>query len=194
MACSTSTRVRFRWPGFLGAAAIAVFAASVVACSDPSPATPRIFIASTLGPGSDAENNGAVCQLANGPWLDIGTKDGSVNSGDNAVNVTCTVTHDGDGFKVSANATQSGQGSLTIVGHFTTTGQQSKISGVFVRNDTATFRDDNCTVDYTADPNMGIAPGRVWGTLTCSRASSDQSSPPRVCNGVAEFKFENCAQ
>jgi len=199
MACSTSTRVRFRWPGFLGAAAIVAIATSVVACSSDSPATPRIYLTSTLSPGNESGvNDGTKC-LVTGPWLAAGAKDQNnavtpVNSGDNGVTVTCTVAQEGDGFKVSANITQNGQGGLTVQGHFTASGQQSHIRAVFARSDTGAFQEDDCTADYAPNPLMGIAAGRVWGTLACPHETNDESSPPHVCNGIAEFRFENCSQ
>ncbi len=171
-----------------------------VGCSSPAPATPRVAITSQVGPGDKPDVNGsAKCQLVTEPWVVIGDNTHPVSDGDSQggspVSVNCSVTASGDGFNVSASASLTGQGSVVITGHFVGMANvppqpQTGITATFQKGDTGSFRDTACTVDFSMNTNMGFAPGRVWGTLTCPQATYD--SQGRTCLGSAEFRFENC--
>jgi hypothetical protein len=166
-------------------------------CSENTPATPRVTLNAQLGPGGEKDiNDSAKCQLVTVPWVVIGDNTHPVSDGEqqtgSGVHVSCTVKPDGDGFQVSSQTTLDGQGSVTITGRFTAAGDQTNIRAVFTRGDTGSFRQDDCTVDYATNPNMGVAAGRVWGNIRCPHATfADQD---RTCLAVGEFRFENCAQ
>ncbi|MEO6420726.1 MAG: hypothetical protein ABIP39_15040 [Polyangiaceae bacterium] len=169
-------------------------------CSSNTPATPRVAISSQLGQGDMVGvNDHAKCQLVTEPWVVIGDNTHPVSDGDqqggSGVSVTCSVTPSGDGFTVAASASLTGQGSVVISGHVVgmanvTPQQQTNITAVFSKGDTGSFRDTACTIDFSSNVNMGFAPGRIWGQLTCPTATYD--SQGRTCLGSAEFRFENC--
>lgn len=180
-------------------AIVLVAFAGVLGCSSDAPPATRVYINSDLGPGN---NGSAICQISSAPWIQIDNNGGSVTNGEAAtsgarVAAQCTVTSAGDGsFTVYATASIQGTtgGSVTVSGKFTTSGAQSNIHGVFQRSDTGSFEEADCTVDYSGNPNMGVASGRVWGKLSCPTITKKDSNPPRACSGNAEFKFENCGQ
>ena len=166
-------------------------------CSSNTPATPRVTLNAQLGPGDEKDvNDSTKCQLVTQPWVVIGDNTHPVSDGEqqtgSGVSVSCTVHTEGDGFQVSAQATLQGQGSITLTGHFTAAGDQPNIRAVFTRGDTGSFKQDDCTVDYSTNKNMGVAAGRVWGNIRCPHATYDAQS--RTCLGTGEFRFENCAQ
>jgi hypothetical protein len=166
-------------------------------CSENTPATPRVTVDAQLGPGDEKDvNDGPKCQLKTETWLVIGdtthpVSDGESQTGSN-VSVSCSVAPDGDGFKVNGQATLAGQGSITITGRFTAAGDQPNIRAVFTRGDTGSFQQNDCSVAYSSNPNMGVAAGRVWGRIRCPHATYDAQS--RTCLGEADFRFENCSQ
>ncbi len=51
----------------------------------------------------------------------------------------------------------------------------------------------SCTVTFsdTSAGQMGVAGGRVWGNLNCP-ALNENGGQQSVCEGNAEFKFEDC--
>jgi hypothetical protein len=153
-----------------------------------------VFVQAQITPG---ENGQERCQLGSQSWLSIGTTDKPIDDGElqsNApVTVQCEVIPDGDGFRVSASATLAGArgGSVTISGKFTGSGTQGPIRAVFQRGDTGRLEQSDCQVTYDSQ-YMGVAAGRVWGILRCK--TMELSAQNRVCEGSAEFKFENCNQ
>jgi hypothetical protein len=172
-------------------------------CSDATPPARRVILEATFGPGT---HSNMECPIANDTWVDIGAFGNPplvpvrpVNSGDDngngPVDITCSVKgNDAAGYDIAVSATLSGLsgGTVSVTGHMTTTGEQTGITGVFQRSDYGLFRENDCTVTFTENQNMGIAPGRVWGTLHCPNAfRSDQN---RTCDGEAQFRFENCDQ
>jgi hypothetical protein len=186
---------------FVVPACLALVCAS--ACSDPAPPARRVILTATFGPGN---HTGTECPIAQTDWVDIGSfgnpplvpvrpVQAGGDNGNGPVDVICSVKgNDAAGYDVAASATLSGLsgGTVSITGHFTTTGDQPNINGVFQRQDYGQFREADCTVTFTQNPNMGIAPGRVWGYLTCPNAArADQG---RVCDAEAEIRFENCDQ
>jgi hypothetical protein len=69
---------------------------------------------------------------------------------------------------------------------------QQNITGQFGDNVISeTFSESDCTVSFTANPNMGISAGRVWGTLVCPHVMAQDGT---TCAGEAEFLAENCWQ
>ena len=51
--------------------------------------------------------------------------------------------------------------------------------------------ESDCTVTFTQNQNMGIAPSRIWGVIDCPQAAAPDGT---VCDGHAEFLFESCGQ
>lgn len=174
--------------------AIVLVGIGVVACSDPVPATPKAFIAAQLGPGNDqGVNDSTKCRLTTQSWLTLGTSTVSIENGtkqsDADVVVSCAVTPEGDGYRVSASATLTPGGTLSVTGLFHKTGTQQNIYASFTRGDTGSFKQSDCTVEYKGG-SMGVDAGKVWGVLTCPKEYL--SGQDRTCLGTAEFKFENC--
>lgn len=196
--------------------ALFVVAASSVAiagCGSDTQPTPKAFIDARVRAGG---NGSAVCGVVDPTWVEIGTAATSVSDGSNDANgvkvsVSCSVTSNGDGtFKVNAVGTLGNVGSVTITGNFATSGTQNNIRAVFQRSD-GRFEQTDCTATYqsltptgvlTDNGFAGVAAGRVWATVHCPTASDasqqrqgqDGGATPRACDGLAEFKFENCGQ
>jgi hypothetical protein len=200
------------WAGLLAACGAAA------ACSSNNPSTPDVFVAATVGVGSDV----ALCPFSGAPdqWLDIGVATGGnptritsgQTNGAGTVNVNCSVHPDGNGFDVSLSTELDGPngGSLTIVspgsGTVTTSGG-SNISATFGSPGSGDYRESNCTITYTYN-NMpvpsspAIAAGRIWGHISCPNAQdAEQTGPgpdggptPRSCDAEADFLFEQCGQ
>jgi hypothetical protein len=187
-----------RYAAVVSAVAGFTLALTGTGCSENTPATPRVTLNAQLGPGSEKDiNDTPKCQLNTQPWVVIGDNTHPVSDGEqqggSGVSVSCTVKGlSADKFEVNAQATLQGQGSVTITGTFSPTGDQSNIRAVFTRGDTGSFRQDDCTVDYSTNKNMGVAAGRVWGNIRCPHATYDAQS--RTCLGTGEFRFENCGQ
>ena len=183
------------------AAFVGALTGVLAACGSSTTYTPQVYIKASIGPGNTAATSS--CGFAAGTdWLDIGTSDGveysPVPSGSNlggaTVNVDCRVTPSGDGFDVDITTSKTGEdtgGSLSISGHFTSSGVQSKITGTFGQQIKGTFTAADCTVTYE-NQYMGVAAGRVWGVLDCPDAN--YASQMRTCDAQAEFRFENCGQ
>ena len=51
--------------------------------------------------------------------------------------------------------------------------------------------DHACTVRYTTS-FQGVAPGRVWGEITCPKA--ENAGAQTSCAATAKFRLENCTQ
>lgn len=186
-----------------------VLFAGLVACSDdPLPRIAKVFIETSLSPGS---NPASGCPVPQGDWLVVGKpsvitkdnvlEDGSIEDGKafngSSVSVTCSVRPKDDGFEVSATTTLGGVqgGTFTVSGMFRPTkAPQTGIRGRFKRGDIGDYKDTNCTVVYEEGTQQGVFAGRVWGTITCEKAERDDLSKQSVCQAVGEFKFENCSE
>lgn len=183
--------------------AIVLATVGLVSCSNDSVAPPKAFVSAQVGPGNDKDasgnptNGASQCQLTTMTWISIGTETTSVETGSAQgsaqVDVACSVKASGSVFAVSASATLSQAGTLSLSGNFTGTGTQTPIRATFVRADTGTFRETDCTVEYAAGTNQGVASGKVWGKLNCP-ALAFTTGQDRTCLGQAEFRFENCDQ
>jgi hypothetical protein len=169
----------------------------VVGCSEDELPVPRVFLSTTMTPGNNPPEK---CGVQAASWVNIGTSSQSVDNGGEQSGASVTVQCDvkpagGETFDVLANATLTGQrgGSVTISGKFTPTGEQKNVNVRFNHPDFGVWSQADCTVTYT-NPNMHVAAGRVWGQLSCPTMSNKSGTTERLCNGVGEFKFENCNQ
>jgi hypothetical protein len=177
------------------AGGVSIFSAS---CA-PAPIPPRGFVAAALEEGATES-----CALT-GSIVAIGTNETTVPTNMNGITVSCTVSASGSGFAVTANVS-NGTSNFTIEGTLSNADaatNQPGITASFAGN-TVTYDGANCTVNFTpllTQPDavqsngqtlMGVAKGRVWGNLTCPtmNQSGGQTS---VCQGTAEFKFEDCS-
>ena len=200
----------------LSAATLCVVA-SLVACSSSSngnlgdgglgysgePPPSRVYLNASMTAGAAGAD---VCGVAEPSFLVIGSPAKSVADGETQagvlVKVSCSVTANTDGsFQVTAGVV-SGDSSVTLMGRVTSTGTQTNVRGVFERSYFGHFEAADCTVRYDANPSMGVALGRVWGTLDCpdmadasqSRMGPDGGPIARSCHAVAEVKLEDCVQ
>lgn len=168
-----------------------------------SPPDPSAALVWAVSPGAHVSACGAVNDT-----FAIGNPEGSpivtAPSGSSVdgvpVTVNCAVSPNGTGYAVTANVQYGNEGSLTIEGQINvapsaTPGAQTGIRGNF--NDRvpggliADLTDTNCTITFTRNPKMGIAATRIWGVIDCPQASAQSGE---VCDGNAEFLFENCGQ
>jgi len=123
-------------------------------------------------------------------------------SGGAPVTVQCTVAPTSTGYSVQAFVEYGDYGSLTINGSIAVSGSaqpgtQTNISGTFgdgIGLAGAKLADDDCTVTFTQNANMGIAPSRIWGVIDCPNATASGNTATMNCDGNAQFLFENCAQ
>ena len=196
---STFARIATR-----SALAFAIPSAALVltpACSETTPAVPRVILDSAIRPGTNTQ---AECQISSREWVQIGNfggigtaprpVDNGSTEGSGSVSVSCGVLAEGDGFRVSASATLSGGdgGTVTINGLFSTARQpQQNITVVFNRTDFGRFEQKDCVANYDVNENAGVASGRVWAKVTCPKAGREGG---RRCETEAQFRFENCEQ
>jgi hypothetical protein len=203
---------------------VALVAACAVssACNNSPPQSPDVFVAATVGVGSQSPPT--VCNFsgASDQFLDIGTatgnkpttvQDGNSQSGGSTVHATCTVSTAANGFDISLNAildgpqggsilitSPSGQGAVTASGG-------SGITASFQSGSQGIYRETDCTIAFTYDgsqvPETPIAAGRVWGHVSCPAAQSangqtvtgpDGGTQPVQCDAEADFLFEQCGQ
>jgi hypothetical protein len=176
-------------------------------CSDDQKATPQVIFDGHIEHGTNDSN---TCR-ENGPLFTVGDfgntaatppvpstpiQDGQAFS-QGSVSVGCSVTAAGaDQFNVDATVRLTGAtgGLFHVDGVFKTTGDQANIHAIFgsqLSANTYEETDKQCTVRYT-NPFAGVAAGRVWGEITCPHAANDKAQT--ACQGVADFRFENCSQ
>ena len=191
----------FRPLALLVPACVAIICAS--ACSSPAPPTERVIVDSNMSPGSHSMTD---CPIAQTQWVEIGAfqttttpidpiDNNGDDNGNGTVSIVCAVKgNDANGYDIEVSATLSGDtgGSLSITGHVTPTGTQMGISGVFQRADYGNFREDDCVISFAPNSNEGVAPGRLWGSISCPNIVNQ--SQLRTCDGEANFRFENCDQ
>ena len=196
---------------------VAIFAGLVVAstngCSEDEKAKSRVAFDSTVQPGT---HKSTECGKT-GTWFTIGSfgnpvlgrvnpddpesplKDPVVPIDDGAadqqgtVAVSCSVTPEGEGFKVAAHAELTGAtgGAVTIQGHFNKTGDQPDIIVALTKRG-ETFTDSHCTARFDTLLGHAVAAGRVWAQVDCPNA--EYPSAQQICTSHAQFRFENCAQ
>jgi len=184
----------------LACSAIAVISAG---CEDEQKATPQVIFEGFIqtAPGKDCRDNGSFTvgefgnPAASKPSVAVADQ-GAAGQGN--ATVGCSVTPSGtDEFAVDATVVLSGAtgGLFTVKGKFKTTGEQTGINVITsVRSSANTYNqnDGGCIVRYT-EQNMGVAAGRVWGSIDCPNAVN-ASDDNRACRIVAQFRFENCGQ
>lgn len=194
----SSASLRFLLRPICFASVAATLAA--VGCSSATPPNPRVYLQSQIDDGTNPPPGCGIVASSNG-WVDIGSVNQSIDNGGSQtggpVTVSCSVTSNGDGsFQVNAAATVGGAagGSVTIVGKFTSSGMQSGITAHFQRGDgSGSFQETDCTASYATNANMGVAAGRIWAQLECPTVIDNEKTTPLVCEGKAEFRFEDCS-
>lgn len=163
------------------------------------------------------QSSAAQCPFASRqPWLQVGVETGSdptlVADGDpqagGNVSVNCSVHPDGSGFDINLNASLSGLMGATVYvasnSPVTSMGGMG-ITGTFEGMGGLNFTSDNCVLTYVYEngpiPNSPpIAPGRIWGHISCLDAHSnrvsnvdpDGGTTPQSCDGEADIIFTNC--
>jgi hypothetical protein len=199
---------------FISVAFVAgVVGVSAYGCSDPAKATSRVAFDSQVQPGT---HKSTECGQT-GEWFTIGSfgnpalgrtnpddpnsplKDPVVPIDDGAadqqgtVAVSCSVTAEGDGFKVAAHAELSGAtgGAVTLQGHFNKAGDQPDITVALTKRG-ETFTDSHCVARFDTLLGHAVAAGRVWAYVDCPNA--ENSGAQQICASHAQFRFENCAQ
>jgi hypothetical protein len=215
MTRATLRRGRSRVVGLAGLAF-----ATLAACSSSPPPPPDAYINATLGPAHDANNDNLCMFGSNSPALTIGVNpggstgptaqpDGSTQPQAGVVNVVCSVT---GSFQVSLTAVLAATplaagGNLVITGHVDAS-SGGTVSATIGAGDNGNFSASNCTVTFTYNggkvpTSPAVAPGRIWGHLSCPTMSSTSgkmvaistgtASMTEVCDVEADFRFENCA-
>jgi hypothetical protein len=172
-------------------------------CSNNNNQTQSAAILWQVFPGT---NSSATCGAVNdqfqigNPEADplVIAADGSTYMGV-PITVNCDVSQSGQTYNVVANAQYGTLGALTIQGQITvgadgTPNTATNFSGTF--NDNlglkANMSESNCTVTFTKNAHMGIAPSRIWGFIDCPQEQTQNMQS--TCDGNAEFLFEYCGQ
>ncbi len=170
--------------------------------SEPTPPS-QAYISSS----SDFVAGGQqLCPTNPAEWIQIGSSSKSIADGELQTGATVTVycrvaPLEGGKFDVEARASVKGDngGTVQIMGTLEG-GKAEKVGGTFQKGALGSFSQSDCTFDYSSNSNMGIAEGRVWGRIECSKAADTSGrrvgDPPETaaCKFLAEVKFENCAR
>lgn len=158
----------------------------------PTVALPQAIVSARYEAGSNADCSAEGSELAIGALApeDHSRPAQPVREGpeDDVTALWCSVVPDGSGAFLVRGAVDAGAGQFELSGTFAPSGE---ITGVKVRASApaGVYEASDCVVRY---PQLGgVASGRVWGQLTCAKATSGQGD---ACRIVAEFRFENCAQ
>jgi hypothetical protein len=119
--------------------------------------------------------------------------------------VSCTVSQSGADFAVNANITVGG--GVTVAGgsSFSLSGttawpssETATVTGVTISFGTGglLYSGTDCTVIYSAETEVPIALGRVWGSFDCAdmTESGGSSGTPYVCQGTGTLQLTNCAE
>jgi hypothetical protein len=176
----------------------------VSGCDDDTKATPQAIFDNAF-----LQGNNSTCKDV-GPLFKVGdfgnpnaeppVPSSAVKRGDaygqGSADIDCVVSPAGtDEFNVAGTIALSGAtgGLFKIDGKLKTQGDQNtNIHAIFSSKKSGnTYDDRTCTVTYEAS-YRGIAPGRVWGIITCPTATNSQAQT--VCEATAEFRFENCGE
>jgi len=190
------------WPAVLACA-------TVVACSKKA-ATEEAFVNASLGGTS-------TCPVANAPVVTAGSMTSgsepmTIPDGEGSLTVTCSVAPSSGGYSIQLDAKTEGSsgGELTVTGTVdpntggTVTAQfVSQTAGIV-------YTSDSCTLTYTylGLPIMkgeNISSGSIFGHVSCPNAEQPSSSingtqttgpdggiVNTVCDGEADFLFQNC--
>jgi hypothetical protein len=171
--------------------------------ADASHVVAQAAVIWNVSPGTNSATGcGAVddtWEIGNPESAPIATVPNGGTSNGVPVTVNCVVAPNSGGYAIVANVQYGNEGALTVTGQVTVGADgeaetSTAISGVF--NDNlglvANLSQNNCTVTFTQNPNMGIAAGRIWGVIDCPQATTGTGS--EVCDGNAEFLFEGCGQ
>jgi hypothetical protein len=174
------------------------------------------FVAATIGSTPALTGLCPFARLID--WGDLGmattppttVSNGQDQSGTPAT-VRCGVAADGAGFDVEMNASLSGAGSIRIAsntpGGVTLASGASGVTGTFQSGKYGRYTSDHCTIAYTFNNapvpvSPPIAPGRIWGHLSCPDAvtadilvmTPDGGTVNATCDAEADFFFENCTR
>lgn len=182
--------------------------ALATACSSKSP-PPQAFVTAQATTGASGMCNYSSVQslLLIGSAGDAGLNSNPVRvpTGTNeggAVSITCSVAPSNGSFNIELSAeldtSLSTGGSLTITGTVDSTTGGSNIAGTFVHaGNTYVEEQNDCTITYPADPPGGpVAPGRIWGQISCPNATlegQNANGTMTTCAITALFVFENCS-
>lgn len=96
------------------------------------------------------------------------------------------------------SSANQGPGSVYIQGQFSPATGPQKAFARFSRTPEGAFQQSDCVLEYVdlnggANPQMGVASGRIWGRITCRAAEQSTGIDPKpTCTVRMEFKFENC--
>jgi hypothetical protein len=175
-------------------------------CSNNTVPTAEVAIAWNVDIGTNGQ---ASCPIGPGDSFTIGSFTGStlVTAANGStfnnipVTVSCDVSQSGGTYSVTANVQYGNEGSLTLTGTIasasglpSTWPAQTNVQASF--NDHLGLIEDlsqnsGCTITFSQNENMGIAPSRIWGYLDCPKVTSEDG---KACDANAEFLFENCQQ
>jgi hypothetical protein len=196
----------------------AISAAATFACNSPPPSVAQAFILATLNGASDPQYLGECEVESSTTWLSIGSDPGSglpmtVEDGSNNAHINCTVTQTGSNtynFSATAELEGSNGGTLAITSDPNT--PITSMGGTNLSMDSSTaqgyghLKATGCTLDLSvgrATNGMNIAPGRIWGKVSCpvamdasgiNKMGPDGGPATVTCATFATFLFQACGQ
>ncbi len=186
-----------RFGAFVGGGALVLTALASCSSSTVEPAT--VYVLSGLQTNANQFAD-MPCQYADEPMaLALGSVQNGVPTATAGVTVTCSVLPNGASFTVSIDVV-SGDGSFSVSGTMPSSGTGNDITasldwgtpGATPNLFSSTGSDCTVALVSTATANgPAIAPGRVWGTVTCPDMTVS-GQPGHVCQGSIVFRMENC--
>jgi hypothetical protein len=189
------------------------FALVLGACSDPIP--PAAQGAASIHFGKTATD---LCNpgihVANAPYLRQGGQvvTGTASpayklvDGQDGGQVTCRVAPSGGGYSVSGSLASPAQNAAGMTLQSTIIDisipsiaeNQSGAKGSLTVNDDKTQStyqsgQDGCVFSVSGQ-QLGIAPGRIWASVTCAHLSDPLNGSGATCSADGYFVLENCSQ
>lgn len=186
----------------LSVATTTLFGAMTMSCSDPVPPTKQGSFAVHLSAGQ------GMCGLAQ-TFIRVGDASATAHtaiSDGGATPVNCSVKASGGGFAFSGTIKDQNHNILFDVSGTATPNADSTAALSLSSPDTALNAfGGTCTISVTktdAQPSLSVAPGRIWGSITCTAITQPGTVPVKTCalsdfdqsKAGGYFVFENCEQ
>jgi hypothetical protein len=168
---------------------------TLTACSsNPPPPPPPLVGAVTLQVGP-APDGAATCDVVpipvtiRGGAADDAAELLGVAGAPVAPLVACTMRAEGATFEVDAMIALAPTSAFSISGEMSPT--TSSVQATFERDGVTYESKGPCTTDFSANPDMGELPGRVWAIVTCPQVQDQQG---HTCFASAQFVFTGCEE
>jgi hypothetical protein len=197
----------------------AMSGAATVACKNDAPSVAQAYVEATLNGAQGSQYLGECEVQSSTTWLSIGADPGApklpatVEDGSGSAHISCTVNQTGmDQYSLSLSAEVEGMmgGTLTITSDPGTPitsmgGTNLSMDSSISNQGFGHLKATGCTLDFSvgrASGGVNIAPGRVWGRVSCpvamdisglDKMGPDGGPTPVTCATFATFLFQACS-